>query len=646
MATIFRAPRLNSTARSLVILTADGLIAALSLLAAYALRFEAAASAGEWERFWRVLPVLVAARVTASLFFRLNRWSFRFCGLQDGARLGMAGLFGTGLWALGMFLLGIHAGLSRAVVVVELLLSTLLMAAVRFMPRLVWMYRADLLRARRSQAVRTLIVGAGTAGEMLLRDLQRSTDHDYHVLGFVDDDRTRRGDLVGGKSVLGGISDIPNVAARFGAELVLIAIPHLPAERLRRILGYCSDLKLRFKILPGSYRHLPATASLLHDLSPSDVLERDEVTFRDHDAPGFSPEGGKLVAGAAGSIGSEVCAQLLAVGCRRLVLLDVDENGLYMLKRRLERTYPGRDIAAELADVRDEARIGALFRKHRPADVFHAAACKHVTLMEACPGEAVKTNVLGTRVLARAAHASGAARFVYMSTDKAVRPSGVMGATKRLGEMLVRHMDGVSPTRFSVVRFGNVFDSAGSVIPVFREQIRAGGPVTVTHPEVRRFFMTISEAVGLVLRAAYGDYGQLCVLEMGEPVKILDLARDLITMSGLIPEVDVAIEITGLGPGEKLEEELLAAGEVVKECIDRKVSVVDGPPPPENVVELVSALADAVAREDAEATLRWLCEAVADFRDSVRQGGLGSSTEENERQEGAEAAVLSSAAVG
>lgn len=614
MATILHGPRLNSATRSLILLATDGLIAFLSLSTAFVLRFEGAARAGEWERFWRVLPVLLAARVTATLLFRLHRWSFRFCGLQDGARLGMAGIFGTGLWTLGMLLLGIHGGLSRAVLVVELLLATLLMAAARFMPRLAWMYRADLLRARRSQAVRTLIVGAGTSGEMLLRDLQRSTDHDYHVLGFVDDDRLRWGDLVGGKSVLGGITDIPNVAARYGAELVLIAIPNLPAERLRRILGYCAQLKLRFKILPGSYRHLPATATLLQELSPSDVLERDEVELRHHETPALAPATVKLVAGAAGSIGSEVCAQLLAVGCRRLVMLDVDENGLYMLRRRFERTFPDREIAVEVADIRDQPRICALFREHRPADVFHAAACKHVALMESCPGEAVKTNVLGTRVLARAADGAGAARFVYMSTDKAVRPASVMGATKRLGEMLVRHMDGVSRTRFSVVRFGNVIDSAGSVIPVFREQIRAGGPVTVTHPQARRFFMTISEAVGLVLRAAYGDYGQLCVLEMGEPVRILDLARDLITMSGLIPEVDVEIAITGLGPGEKLEEELLADGEVVTKCIDRKVSVVDSPPPPENVEDLVAALADAVAREDSAATVRRLCAAVDDFR--------------------------------
>lgn len=613
MAESFRVPRLRSRARSFVILGLDAVLASASLASAALLRFEGNVPGYEWSLLLGALPVLLAARVAANAFFRLDRWSYRFSGLTDGARIGMAGLFGTGLWALGLVLLD-QRGLSRAVVVMELLLSTIAMATVRFTPRLIWMYRADLLRSRRAQAVRTLIVGAGAGGEMLLRDLQRTTDHDCHVLGFVDDAPKLWGAVVGGRSVLGGVTDIPNLATRFGVELVLIAIPDLPARRLREILSLCSGCKLRFKILPGSYRHLAATASMLQDLAPSDLLERDEVTFvHDPSASSFA-ERRQLVAGAAGSIGREVCLQLLEMGCRRLVMLDTDENGLYMLRRRFERQFPDREVVAEVADVRDLSRVQSLFARHRPADVFHAAARKHVPLMESCPGEAVKTNVHGTRILAQAAHEFAAHRFVYMSTDKAVRPSSVMGATKRLGEMLVRHMDARSATRFSVVRFGNVLDSAGSVVPVFREQIAGGGPVTVSHPEVRRFFMTISEAVGLVLKAAYGDFGQLCVLEMGEPIRILDLARHMITMAGHVPEVDVKIEITGLGLGEKLEEELLADDETVLRRIDRKVSVVASPPPPANVEKLVSELARAAAGEDAAAIVRILRQAVPDFR--------------------------------
>lgn len=597
-----------------MILGIDALIATLSLAIAALLRFEGTVIRDERDLLLIALPLLIAARLLANLFFRLDRWSFRFSGLPDGARIAMAGLFGTGLWVLGLVLIDLR-NLSRAVVVIELLLSTIAMAMVRFMPRLLWMYRADLLRSRRPAAIRTLIVGAGATGEMVLRDLQRSTDHDYHVLGFVDDDPKLWGDVVGGRSVLGGVTDIPNLAARFGVELVLIAIPKLVASRVREILSLCSSCKLRFKILPGSYRHLAATASMLHDLEPGDLLERDEVTFQ-HDDPAscFGLERRQLVAGAAGSIGSEVSTQLLAMGCRRLVMLDIDENGLYMLKRRFERRFPDRQIVAEVADLRDVSRIRALFALHRPTDVFHAAACKQVPLMERCPGEAVKTNVLGTRILARAAHEQAAHRFVFMSTDKAVRPSSVMGATKRLGEMIVRSMDARSETRFSVVRFGNVLDSAGSVVPVFREQIQNGGPVTVSHAEARRFFMTISEAVGLVLKAAYGDYGELCVLEMGDQIRILDLARHMITMAGHVPDVDVKIEITGLRPGEKVEEELLAEDESVVRRVDRKVSVVASTPPPENLDRLVDEIALAAASEDAEAVVRLLRQAVPDFR--------------------------------
>ena len=643
MAETFRIPRVNSKIRSLVILGSDSLIAGVGLVAAFLLRFEGSVPAPEWERFSWALPVLMASRLLASLFFRLNRWSFRYSSLTDGARIAVAGLFGTGLWALGLLLMGGLPGLSRAVVIIELLLSTLMMACVRFSPRLVWMYRADLLRARRAR-VRTLIVGAGEAGEMLARDLRRSTDHDDHVLGFVDDDPELWGDLVGGRPVLGGISDIPNLARRFGVELVLIAIPTLPAERLRLIVSFCTELGLRFKILKASMRHLPSTASLLQNLAPSDVLERDEVSFSHPDAATLLAAGPQLVAGAAGSIGSEVSRQLLEVGCRKLVMVDVDENGLYMLKRRFERLYPRRLVVAEVADIRDLARIESIFERHRPADVFHAAARKHVSLMEACPVEAVKTNVVGTSHLARTAHRFEARRFVFTSTDKAVRPTSVMGATKRLGETFVRWMDERSATSFSVVRFGNVFDSAGSVIPVFREQIRSGGPVTVTHPEVRRYFMTLSEAVGLMLRAAYGDYGQLCVLEMGEPVRILDLARDLIRMSGLIPDVDVPIHFIGLGPGEKLDEVLLAEDEVVREVVDGKVRVVESNGAPEDTAGQVEALQQAAAREDAEACRLLLKASVPDFEpaEAPPEPGLSSV---KEATNGVETPVLGSALV-
>lgn len=604
--------RLSSQLRSLLILSVDAGLAAASFALVHTLRFEGLPLERREEITLSVVFLLVASRLVANTLFRLNRWSFRFSGLTDGARIALAGVFGTGLFTLGLDLLPGLVQPPRSVLLFELLLTTAFFSTVRFGPRLVWLYRADLLRARRSGQVRTLIVGAGAPGEALLRDLRRSSEHDLAVLGFVDEDPDTWGDIVGGKTVLGGTSDLPALASRFGVELVLIAAPRLPASRLREILTLSADLRLRFKVLPATrYDAHGHTTAELRDLEPSDLLERPEVRLGESAAPTLAGEGVRLVAGAAGSIGTETCTQLLQWGCRTLVMLDVDENGLYVNQRRFERLFPGRRIVAEPADIRDEGRIRELFARYRPEDVFHAAARKHVPLMESSPGEAVKTNVLGTRVLAQAAHEVGARRFVFMSTDKAVKPRSVMGATKRLGELLVLHRAERSPTRFSVVRFGNVLDSAGSVVPIFREQIAAGGPVTVTHPEARRYFMTISEAVGLVLEAAYGGYGRLCVLEMGEPLLILDLARQMISMAGFVPDEDVKIEMCGLRPGEKLEEELLEEDERVLRVVDGKVAVVEGPSPPDDVLERVSRLAEAAAREDATSLVAELYETIA-----------------------------------
>ena len=609
--------RISSNVRILVLILLDLLLAVLSLMTAMLLRFDGyAAIPGEQTR---VLPVavglLLLVRFVSNFGFRLHRWSFRYSGLMDGVRVAIAVLCGSAFFTLGLYLLGINQT-PRSVIVLEWLLTTLLMSALRFAPRWLLTVRGDLLRSRRSNVVRTLIVGAGSAGEMLLRDLRRSDEHDYHVVGFVDDDKRRRGDIVSGRSVLGTTDELPKIATRYAVEQVLIAIPRLPPARVREILQHCSNLKLQFKILPVSYVYLEeqGRAPLLEDLQPEDLLSRAEVNFSDTVVRAMPTERVLMVVGAAGSIGSEVCVQLLDGGCRSLLMLDNNENGLYILRRRFEKQYPDRTIFTEVANIRDIPRMANIFARYGPQDIFHAAARKHVPLMESAVCEAVKTNVIGTRNLALLADRHGVQRFVYMSTDKAVRPTSVMGASKRLGEMLILHMDAISKTRFSVVRFGNVLDSAGSVVPLFREQIADGGPVTVTHPEMRRFFMTISEAVGLVLRAAYGDYGHLCVLEMGEPIRILDLARLMITMSGKVPDVDIPIRITSLRPGEKLYEELLGDGEEVLEVIDKKIRVVRCLPPPEGLMEKIDHLEQVAATDDDKEARAILHDLLIDYR--------------------------------
>ena len=606
----------SSRSRHLLLLAVDGVIAGLSLWLAMLLRFE-----GEIPGVWlvalpRLLILIFCARVASSFLFRVHRWSFRYSGLTDGARMALSGLLGTGLFILAVYLLRTK-GPPRSVVVLELLLSVAGLAGIRFIPRLAWLYRMDRTRSRRSDLLRTLIFGAGAAGEMLLRDLRQSGEHRYRIVGFVDDDSGKHGAIVGGVPVLGSMEQLPDLIRAHDVSKLLIAIPRLPAERVRKVLSLCSDLKVQFKILPVSFVYLNerSASALLQDLAPEDLLPRDAVDFTQPAGSPPSLEGvTALVTGGAGSIGSEICRQLLSRGASRLVMLDMNENELYLLKRELEVRHPDSEVITEVADMRDAGRIDRLFAQYRPRDVYHAAAHKHVPLMEQAPCEAVKNNVMGTLHVATAAHRIGADRFIFISTDKAVQPSSVMGVTKRVGEMLVRSLAHSSETRFSAVRFGNVLNSAGSVVPLFREQIARGGPVTVTHPDVRRFFMTISEAVGLVLRAAYGDYGELCILEMGEQILIVDLAKHMITMAGLTPGVDVSIEFTGLRKGEKLFEELMTDEEESTRRVDSKILVAETRPPgPEFEVRLELLIRTAQTEDDA-ATLAVLREIVPSYR--------------------------------
>ena len=585
--------------RPFLVLALDGSIAALSLWTAMLLRFE-----GEITEPYRLalpafLIMLIGYRTISNILFRLHRWSFRFSSLADGARVGLSGLVGTCLF-LATFYLVRHPGPPRSVVILELLLTTLFMALLRFSPRLAGIYATDWALSRSDGALRTLIVGAGSAGEMLLRDLQRSRLHNFQVVGLVDDDPNKRRMIVSGRTVLGGIEDLPVLARRHQVSQILIAIPLLHGRRIREILSLCADLKLRFKILPTSYVNLnqrpPST--MMQDLSPEDLLPREPIDVSG--GSGVLPIDGRtaLVTGAGGSIGSEICVQLLRAGLTKLVMADMNENPLYMLKSRFDREHPRARVVIEVADIRDRGRMEALFGHHQPQDVFHAAAHKHVPLMESAPCEAIKNNVLGTRNVAEAAGANGAQRFIYISTDKAVRPTSVMGASKRVGEEIVRTMSRRYATGFCCVRFGNVLGSAGSVVPLFLEQIAAGGPVRVTHPEVRRYFMTIGEAVALVLKAAYSDYRGLCVLDMGEQIPILDLARNMITMLGLVPDQDIPIVFTGLRPGEKLFEELLTEQEERTRRVDAKILLAESPPPCQDLETRVHELAEVALAED------------------------------------------------
>ena len=597
------------------ILALDALAIALAFESAMLLRLEGQIT-GQFRAPARVaLPLLLACRLVALLAGRLHRWSFLMSGLSEAVRLAGAMLAGSVLFAVVFRVFG-PGPLPRTVYFLEFFLSTTLLAAIRFAPRLVGDLWSEQLRRGASGMQRTIIVGAGGAADLLLRDLLRSRNHCYSVVGLVDDAPTKLGTTIDGKPVLGTLEDLPRLIRRHEVTMVFLAIVALPADRIRRILDDCASTRASFKIIPASFAFLDErlSAAMLHDLSPEDLLPRASVAFDEEEIRTLVKGRRALVTGAGGSIGGEICEQLARNGAKQIVLVDMNENELYLRARRLEEQYPDIDVRAEVADVREYTRLRRLAERYRPGHVFHAAAHKHVPLMEDAPEEAVKNNVFGTLNVARVADECGASHFVLISTDKAVNPSSVMGASKRLAEYVVRDLARTSRTRMTAVRFGNVLGSAGSVVPLFKQQIERGGPVTVTHPECTRYFMTIPEAVGLVLLAGLGGYGDLCILDMGEPIKIADLARNLITMSGKVPDTEIPIVFTGLRPGEKLCEELLTEDEEKTHTVRDRIRVAKSPLPPHDLHARLAELRILVEGGDRRALLSALAALIPTYR--------------------------------
>jgi FlaA1/EpsC-like NDP-sugar epimerase len=622
--------RLEGWPRALVLLGADAAATALSLYVAFLARFDGAIPHARAAQLLRCLPVLLAIRLGVSLAFGLHRWSFRLSGLHEALRIVQAMVLGSALFTAAFYFAQKAAedasiGPPRSVILIEFLLTTMLVGAARFSLRVAEAWGVNAFRPHVGDWVRTVIVGAGSAGELLLRDLQRSDEHSYRVIGFVDDLPSKRGTTIGGRQVLGSLDDLRDVCRRWRVEQVLFSIPRLAPERMRQVLDACSDLKLSYKTVPVSFAYLNdrLSASALQDLAAEDLLRRSPVRF-DPEAIRPHVEGKRvLVTGAAGSIGSEICRQVAAAGPASLVLADINENGLYMLFRALRRTHPALQVFAEVVDIRDPARVRQLGVEHGPQRILHAAAHKHVPLMERNPEEAVKNNVVGCRNAVRMAEAVRAERFVFISTDKAVEPASVMGASKQLAEMLVRLHDRRSDTRFTVVRFGNVLGSAGSVVPLFRQQIARGGPVSVTHKDCTRYLMTIREAVGLVLLAGLGGGDDLYVLEMGEPIRILDLARLMITLAGRVPDREIPIVFTGLRPGEKLHERLMTEREAKSaRAFSEGVLAVNGAVPPARFEERLDALAAAAAAADRDRIRDLLRECLADYTPSTLMENL------------------------
>jgi FlaA1/EpsC-like NDP-sugar epimerase len=531
-------------------------------------------------------------------------------GLPEAARLTGAMFAASVVFAL------VCPGLPRSVYVLEFFLTTSLMGAFRFAPRMVEGWHTEWQKRWSVATRRTIIVGAGGTGDLLARDLLRAPDAKYFVVGFVDDDPSKLGIRVSGKPVLGGLAQLPELIASYRVSTVLLAVPSMKAERIRDLLARCASSKATFKTIPASYAHLDdrISAAMLHDLAPDDLLPRDPIAFDAREIRERVCGRRVLVTGAAGTIGGEVCLQLARSGVSLLVMVDINENDLYLRARRLEAEFPSVRVFAEVADIRELPRLHRLAAEYRPSLVVHAAAHKHVPLMEDAPEEAIKNNVFGTVNVALMADAAEAEQLVFISTDKAVNPTSIMGASKRIGELVVRDMARRSRTRMTAVRFGNVLGSAGSIVPLFKQQIERGGPVTVTHPDCTRYFMTISEAVGLCLLAGLGDYGDLCVLEMGKPIRIAEIAANLIILAGRIPGAEIPIVYTGLRPGEKLYEELLTEEEEETAGVRNRIQVAKSPPPPPDLAKRLHTLKELADEGDRSGILEEIRALVPTYR--------------------------------
>ncbi len=411
---------------------------------------------------------------------------------------------------------------------------------------------------------RVMIIGAGEAGAMVIKELKNHPEMGLKPVAAIDDDKAKHGSKILGVPVYGGRERIKEIAKQKAIDEIIVAMPSAPRSEIRAILNECKKTKCKLKTLPGIYELINGKITVKHirDVRIEDLLGREPVKINLEEISQYLKGQVVLVTGGGGSIGSELCRQVARFEPKKLLILDIYENNAYMLHQELLRRHPELDQEVLIGSVQDRPRMEAIFAKYRPDVVFHAAAHKHVPLMESNPTEAIKNNVFGTLNVAECADKYGTKRFVLISTDKAVNPTNIMGATKRVAEMIIQAMDAHSRTEFVAVRFGNVLGSDGSVISLFKKQIEEGGPVTVTHPEINRYFMTIPEAVQLVIQAgAMAKGGEIFVLDMGEPVKIVDLARDLIRLSGFEADVDIKIEFTGLRPGEKLYEELLMVEE-------------------------------------------------------------------------------------
>lgn len=600
--------------RRLLVFALDIALIAAAFLLAFLLRFDFDLRPAYDGLIKDCLLLVLIIKPLVFLFSGMYRSIWRYASLQDGIEISKVVTLSTLITSFAILLMDDTRSLPRSIYV----LDWVLLFAMVSTSRLLWrIYRETYIMPRHRSGKRTLIIGAGDAGNLLLKEIRKQANSPYDVIGFLDDDENKQHMRLGGVPVLGNLTRIRGFIRKYNIEEVIIAIPSVSAVVVKKVVSCCQESHVRFKTLPSIPDIIDGKVSVsqIKDVEIEDILGREPVSLELEKIRGYLTGKRVLVTGAAGSIGSEICRQVAALLPGKLLLFESAETPLYHIEKEIVSLYPDLRILPVIGDVRDQGRVEMIFDEFEPEVVFHAAAYKHVPMMEYNPLEAVTNNIGGTRTVANAAHRFGVKNFVMISTDKAVNPTNIMGASKRVAEMYVQSLARRSRTNFTTVRFGNVLGSNGSVIPLFKEQIKAGGPVTVTDPKVIRYFMTIPEACQLVLQAGcIGNGGEIFVLDMGEPVRILDLAEQVIRLSGFVPHEEIEIVFTGLRPGEKLFEELLIDGEGVKPTRHEKIKVLSAVESDLDAIEKALEILFTMARDaDVVGVMKQLRTIVPEF---------------------------------
>ncbi|MDJ0889000.1 MAG: nucleoside-diphosphate sugar epimerase/dehydratase [Desulfobacterales bacterium] len=626
-------PRIRIYPNLLIIHLLDAGLIALSFYTAHLFRFEFDIDTYFYDRMVSVLPLVILTKMVVFHFFDLYRGMWRYTSINDLINILKASVVSSLILISAVLLMTQFQGFSRSVFLIDACFTILLIGGLRFFIRFYFerfgnghshLSFVDILKrfftSEKSHRNHLLIVGAGNCGEKLYREIRDNAEMGYRVIGFLDDNPVKWGMKIHGLPVLGAIDLLDTVCRKHLIEEIIIAIPSADSGQMRRIVDLCTGSGIKFRTVPSYAELINGSVSVkeIRDIAYPDLLGREVVQLAEDQLRAYLSNDDIMVTGAGGSIGAELCRQVSRFAPRRIVLFERAESPLFDIETELRAHYPQIEVIPVLGDVCDGGLLGDTIKKYRPRTIFHAAAYKHVPILEMQPWKAVDNNIVGTLRLVEAALAYEVNRFVFVSTDKAVRPANVMGASKRVSERLLTcHSECPSlKTKFMIVRFGNVVGSVGSVVPLFKKQIAAGGPVTVTHPEATRFFMTIPEACQLILQAgAMGQGGEIYFLDMGTAVKIDDMARDLIKLSGFEPETEIPIAYTGLRPGEKLHEELITADENLQATPHQKILVLQ----PQScdlsaLSEAIDALVRISATRESTAIRQKLMEIVPDYK--------------------------------